>query len=187
MTDKGVGLPEENAMSSELVFQDPSSTTTGRVSFRPLGWRVAELFAGVGGFRLGLGRAGWEVVWSNQWEPRQKHQWASRCYVAHFGPEGHINQDIATVYEATIPNHQLLVGGFPCQDYSVATTKAQGIHGKKGVLWWEIHRILRAKRPAFVLLENVDRLLRSPGGQPGRDFGIMLWCLNDLGYVVEWR
>lgn len=149
--------------------------------------RVCELFAGVGGFRLGLEKSGWEVVWSNQWEPGGKAQWASKCYVNHFGDEGHTNMNIAKVPASKVPDHDLLVGGFPCQDYSVATTNAQGIHGKKGVLWWEIHRILRAKKPAFLLLENVDRLLRSPARQRGRDFGIMLWCLNDLGYAVEWR
>ncbi len=149
--------------------------------------QVCELFAGVGGFRLGLERSGWEVIWSNQWEPGEKGQWASKCYRSHYGDERHVNQDIATVNEDDVPKHDLLVGGFPCQDYSVATTNAKGIHGKKGVLWWEIYRILGHRKPSFVLLENVDRLLRSPGNQRGRDFGVMLWCLNDLGYRVEWR
>ncbi len=149
--------------------------------------RVCELFAGVGGFRLGLERCGWKVVWSNQWEPRHRTQWASECYVSHFGLEGHTNVDIAKVAESQVPDHDLLVAGFPCQDYSVATTKAEGIHGRKGVLWWDIERILNAKRPPWVLLENVDRLVKSPGKQPGRDFGVMLWGLDHLGYAVEWR
>ncbi len=153
------------------------------------GLRVVELFAGVGGFRLGLQRAGHQVVWSNQWEPGKKAQWASDCYVSHFGPEGHTNQDIATVKAKDIPDHDLLVGGFPCQDYSVAATldKSKGIEGKKGVLWWEISRIVRGKRPPYLLLENVDRLLRSPAKQRGRDFGIALSNLANLGYHVEWR
>jgi len=88
---------------------------------------------------------------------------------------------------ADVPEHDLLVAGFPCQDYSVATTKAEGIHGKKGVLWWEIERILKGRRPPYVVLENVDRLVKSPGKQPGRDFGVILWCLDRLGYSVEWR
>src|SRR2546422_1577073 len=149
--------------------------------------RVCELFAGVGGFRLGLETNGWEIVWSNQWEPGEKAQWASRCYVSHFGSKHHDNRDVSKIRAKKIPNHDLLVGGFPCQDYSVATTNAQGIHGRKGVLWWEIYRILRDKRPRFVLLENVDRLLRSPSRQRGRDFAVMLWCLDALGYVAEWR
>lgn len=153
--------------------------------------RVVELFAGVGGFRVGLERASdrYRVVWSNQWEPGRKRQDASDIYVARFGPEGHSNQDIATVPAEGIPAHDLLVGGFPCQDYSVARTlnQAEGLTGRKGVLWWEIHRILRAKRPSAIFLENVDRLLKSPASQRGRDFAVMLASLADLGYVVEWR
>jgi DNA (cytosine-5)-methyltransferase 1 len=95
--------------------------------------------------------------------------------------------DIATVRASDVSDHDLLVAGFPCQDYSVATTKAEGIHGRKGVLWWEINRILEAKRPPFVILENVDRLVKSPAKQLGRDFGVILWCLDHLGYSVEWR
>src|SRR5438552_13410997 len=119
--------------------------------------RVAELFAGVGGFRLALEEPHYRTVWSNQWEPGERAQHASKCYVRKFGPRGHSNKDISAVRRSAIPKIDLLVGGFPCQDYSVATTKALGIHGKKGVLWWEIERLLRAKRPKYVLLENVDR------------------------------
>lgn len=149
--------------------------------------RVVELFAGVGGLRLALPEPAFRTVWNSQWEPGEKGQWASRCYVSHFGIDGHSNEDISTVPTTAIPKHDLLVGGFPCQDYSVATTKAAGISGKKGVLWWEIDRIVQAKKPKYVLLENVDRLLRSPTSQRGRDFGIVLKCLNDAGYAVEWR
>ena len=155
---------------------------------------VTELFAGVGGFRLGLERAGWKTVFSNQWEPSTKRQHASEVYVHNFGPEGHSNEDIAVVAERNlteqcIPKTDLLVGGFPCQDYSVAKSKnsAKGLEGKKGVLWWEIAKILRKNQPKFVFLENVDRLLKSPSSQRGRDFAIMLSTLGDLGYVVEWR
>jgi DNA (cytosine-5)-methyltransferase 1 len=153
--------------------------------------RVVELFAGVGGFRIGLERASkrFRVVWSNQWEPSTKKQEASDIYVARFGANGHSNTDIAKVDAKDIPAHDLLVGGFPCQDYSVARTlkKAQGLAGKKGVLWWEIHRILMEKQPGYVFLENVDRLLKSPVKQRGRDFAVMLASLADLGYTVEWR
>ena len=150
---------------------------------------VCELFAGVGGFRLGLQNASDEFnfVWANQWEPGKKTQHAFDCYVSHFGIDNHINSDISEIDKKEIPNHDLLVGGFPCQDYSVARTGAQGIQGVKGVLWWQIRDILEAKQPRFVLLENVDRLLKSPAKQRGRDFGVMLACLNDLGYSVEWR
>lgn len=155
--------------------------------------RVIELFAGVGGFRVGLERASsrFKTVWNNQWEPSTKRQDASIVYCNRFGTAGHSNEDISTVPVEDIPDADLLVGGFPCQDYSVATTlhNSKGIEGKKGVLWWQIHRIIRDKKnpPQYLLLENVDRLLGSPAKQRGRDFAIILASLADLGYYVEWR
>jgi|TARA_B110000459_G_scaffold70830_1_gene79595 DNA (cytosine-5)-methyltransferase 1 len=175
--------------------------------------RVVELFAGVGGFRLGFEgpvqgprNPAFKVVWSNQWEPSTKKQHATEVYTArwnmqprkndsdeYFGEvedsDLHINKDIHTIHTDEIPDFDLLCGGFPCQDYSVAKTanKAVGIQGKKGVLWWDIHRIIEAKKPSIVLLENVDRLLKSPTSQRGRDFAVMLASLDELGYVVEWR
>jgi len=155
---------------------------------------AVELFAGVGGFRIGLQEAGWKIAWSNQYEPSTpSRQHASDCYVKNFGPDGHVCQDISSVLLKTpeiIPaNFELLVGGFPCQDYSVAKplTQSSGINGTKGALWWSIFQILTLRRPPFVLLENVDRLLKSPSTQRGRDFAIMLSCFAELGYTVEWR
>lgn len=158
---------------------------------------ICELFAGVGGFRLGFDRlgSGWETVWFSQWEPGARTQWAHDCYVKHFGDspdingEYHTGEDIALVDKKTIPNHTLLVGGFPCQDYSVAHSlvSSKGIEGKKGVLWWQIRNILIAKKAPFCIFENVDRLLKSPAKQRGRDFGIILACLAELGYSAEWR
>lgn len=173
--------------------------------------KVAELFAGVGGFRLGLekheiivGEHGiqyslsadspYKVVWSNQWEPSTKAQHASRVYEARFGNTNHSNENIEDVIEkdfSQILNHDMLVGGFPCQDYSVATTlkNSKGLVGKKGILWWSIYNILNKKehKPKYLFFENVDRLLKSPASQRGRDFAIMLESLNELGYAVEWR
>jgi DNA (cytosine-5)-methyltransferase 1 len=153
----------------------------------PVG-NVAELFAGVGGFRIGLARAGWKTTFSNQWEPATKAQHASDVYVANFGDDGHTNIDIAKI-ESLPRNIDLLVGGFPCQDYSVAKTlnSAKGLKGKKGVLWWEILRLVEDQSPRFVFLENVDRLLKSPSAQRGRDFAVMLKTLGDAGYAIEWR
>ncbi len=149
---------------------------------------VAELFAGVGGFRIGLARAGWKTVFSNQWEPSTKVQHASSVYVSNFGAEGHSSVDVAKV-EKIPSKFDLLVGGFPCQDYSVAKTlsHAKGLRGKKGVLWWEILRLVEIHKPKFIFLENVDRLLKSPASQRGRDFAVMLRTLSDAGYLVEWR
>jgi len=169
--------------------------------------KVVELFAGVGGFRIGL--EGWKgksatsgyeekiktsykVIWSNQWEPATKSQFASIIYENRFGHEGHSNINIEDVNVDEIPDHDLLVGGFPCQDYSVATTlkNSKGLIGKKGVLWWSIYKILfekKGEKPQYLFLENVDRLLISPSSQRGRDFAVILQSLNKLGYAVEWR
>ena len=187
-----------------LTFPQPNTETSlAHAPDAHEGRRVVELFAGVGGFRLGLeGAPGdphrgerWRVVWSNQWEPSTKTQHASDCYVHRFGPDGHSSTDIARVLDAhergdyEVPEHDLLVGGFPCQDYSVARplSQADGIAGRKGVLWWEINRLLELRQPKYVLLENVDRLLKSPSTQRGRDFAVMLACFERLGYSVQWR
>ncbi len=154
---------------------------------KPVG-TVAELFAGVGGFRIGLASAGFKTVFSNQWEPSTKVQHASDVYVANFGPEGHSNEDISHVEKLPV-KVDLLVGGFPCQDYSVAKTlnTSKGLRGKKGVLWWEILRLVSQHKPQFIFLENVDRLLKSPSTQRGRDFAVMLSTLGEEGYEIEWR
>ncbi len=177
--------------------------------------KVAELFAGVGGFRLGLegyssascpgmdlpAAGPYKTIWANQWEPpgTESKQFAANCYKARFGNDSVVNEDIHEVVaqfergERQIPDVDMVVGGFPCQDYSVAKplSQAGGIEGKKGVLWWDIYNFLRMKgpekQPRYVLLENVDRLLKSPASQRGRDFAIILSCLNELGYSVEWR
>ena len=159
-----------------------------------------ELFAGVGGFRCGLNHVtlknnkviesgNWKFLWANQWEPATKSQEAYECYSKRFGTDSVSNIDIFEVDKHTIPDHTLLVGGFPCQDYSVAQTlsNSKGIEGKKGVLWWAIEETLSNKHPPFVLLENVDRLLLSPAKQRGRDFGMMLRSLYENGYDVQWR
>ena len=169
--------------------------------------KVIELFAGVGGFRIGLegykGKSSssnytkklssnYKIVWGNQWEPGTKVQHAADVYIEKFGDKEFSNEDITEVKTKDIPDHDLLVGGFPCQDYSVAMqlNRSKGIQGKKGVLWWEIHRILlekKRKKPNYLLLENVDRLIKSPVTQRGKDFALMLASLSDLGYIVEWR
>lgn len=163
--------------------------------------KVVELFAGVGGFRVGLNevkitndkvfeKKNFDFVFFNQWEPNKTNQYAYNCYSKRFNEKYNAlnNFDISKLDKKLIPDHDLLVGGFPCQDYSVARTlNNDGIQGKKGVLWWEIYKILQIKSPKFILLENVDRLLISPSNQRGRDFSIMLKCFDNLGYYVEWK
>lgn len=161
---------------------------------------LVELFAGVGGFRCGLNhvelkndkvveKGNWKCLWANQWEPATKSQEAYDCYSKRFGSDHVSNVDIFEVDKHEIPDHTLLVGGFPCQDYSVAQTlsTSKGIEGKKGVLWWAIEQTLAIKQPPFVLLENVDRLLLSPAKQRGRDFGMILRSFYENGYDVQWR
>ena len=155
---------------------------------------VLELFAGVGGFRIGLENAHpdyFETLWSNQWEPSRKSQDAFEVYNYHFPDSENINVSIAHITDEQFAemNADMIVGGFPCQDYSVARSKKneQGIEGQKGVLFWEIIRATRIIRPRFLILENVDRLLKAPSKQRGRDFAIMLTAFNNLGYSVEWR
>jgi len=168
------------------------------MSAKPL--RVVELFAGVGGFRIALEdypkkkSSKYEVVWSNQYEPRTKKQHANIVYKNRWPNAVHSEEDIEKVVSEnfdTIPDHDLLVGGFPCQDYSVANrTHNRGVTGEKGKLWWSIVSLIKKKgrkAPKFLLLENVDHLLHSPKTQKGRDFAVILSSLNDLGYAVEWR
>ena len=179
-------------------------------TFQPRAHRVLELFAGVGGFRLGLEEANrqlglgaaklYELVWANQWEPGKRKQNAARVYEAQWG-DAPVNRNLFDVVNdpeemarvnALAPT--MLVAGFPCQDYSVAKPASQsaGIEGKKGVLWWAIHTLVQKRIDAgqpleVLLLENVDRLLASPAACPGRDFAVILGSLQALGYAVAWH
>lgn len=156
--------------------------------------KVLELFAGVGGFRVGLENVDkkfFETKWANQWEPSRKSQDAFQVYDYHFPNSDNINDSIVDITDEKFASMDadMIVGGFPCQDYSVARSKKneQGIEGKKGVLFWEIIRATRIIKPKYLILENVDRLLKAPSKQRGRDFAIMLTAFNNLGYSVEWR
>jgi len=165
---------------------------------------VIELFAGVGGFRLGLEAVHgtpFHVTLSNQFEPSKSKQHASEIYRSHWPTETHINEDIFKVLESgggreaiRKARPDVLVGGFPCQDYSVAKplSASDGLAGKKGVLWWSIAKLLRqhlndGEPVKYLVLENVDRLISSPASCRGRDFAVILATLNSLGYAAEWR
>lgn len=156
--------------------------------------KILELFAGVGGFRVGLEHSNpdlYQTKWSNQWEPSRKSQDAFEVYDYHFKDSENINKNIEEIPNEVFErmDADIIVGGFPCQDYSVARSKKHemGIEGKKGVLFWQIIRATNHIKPKYLILENVDRLLKSPSKQRGRDFAIMLAAFNDLGYSVEWR
>lgn len=189
---------KESTMSKTTVLATTNNTNS-HAKNSETAIKVMELFAGVGGFRVGLENATkndqdvkYDVIWSNQFEPSTKTQHASDVYCQVFGERGHTNQDITTVETESIPDCDMLVGGFPCQDYSVMVTtdKSKGLQGRKGILWWEIYRILAEKgdrAPKYLLLENVDRLISSPSSQKGRDFAVILASLDSLGYGAEWR
>jgi DNA (cytosine-5)-methyltransferase 1 len=160
---------------------------------------MIELFAGVGGFRLAAEKHGIQTILWNQWEPSTKTvQHAHDVYRFRFKDSGYderfSNKNISTVSDEICKapeyaNPTFLVGGFPCQDYSVAksATSALGLEGKKGVLWWDILKLAQELNPRYLVLENVDRLLKSPTANRGRDFAIMLASLGKIGYQVEWR
>ena len=155
------------------------------------------MFDGVGGFIVGLNNADpiyFETLYSNQYEPSRKTQDAYEVGCYRFPNIEHIPTDVALIpdekYKEMSENGvDMIVGGFPCQDYSVARSKKNemGIEGKKGVLFWEIIRATKNIKPKYLILENVDRLLKAPSNQRGRDFAIMLGAFNQLGYSVEWR
>lgn len=164
-------------------------------------YKVFSMFDGVGGFVVGLDNANltlkekfFETTYTNQFEPSRKSQDAFEVGVYNYPHIKHSNADIMEVpnkYFEEIKNQgvNMIVGGFPCQDYSVARSKKHelGIEGKKGVLFWEIIRAVNHIKPEYLILENVDRLLKSPSSQRGRDFAIMLGAFAQLGYSVEWR
>ena len=184
-----------------IINEKQTSTNTKNQKLVPKNkLKVVELFAGVGGFRIALEgypkkkNADFEVVWSNQFEPRTKKQHANMVYKNCFPNANHSEEDFEDIALKGINNfvkHDLLVGGFPCQDFSIANRTAnKGLDGKKGRLWWSIESFLKQLKgdaPKYLLLENVDRLLLSPTVQRGRDFGVILASLNSLGYAIEWR
>lgn len=157
-------------------------------------FNILELFAGVGGFRVGFENSNesmFKTKWANQWEPAKKSQDAFEVYDYHYPDSMNINENIEEISDEAFQSMDadIIVGGFPCQDYSVARSKKNelGIQGKKGVLFWEIIRAVTQIKPKYLVLENVDRLLKAPSKQRGRDFAIMLAAFNDLNYSVEWR
>ena len=141
--------------------------------------KFIELFAGIGGFRLGLEKSSHEAVWANEWLEKP-----ASIYECNFKekPDG---RDIRTIDPATIPHHDLLTGGFPCATFSVAG-KRTGFSSEdtRGSLFFEICRFLRINRTPYFLLENVKGLLNHDGG---RTFQIILISLDELGYDIQWQ
>lgn len=139
--------------------------------------KVGSCFSGIGGFDLGLSRVGMEVRWQIENEA-----WCNKILARHW-PEVKRYGDITTVDVDELERVDLLCGGFPCQDLSVAGKRA-GLAGSRSALYWEFLRLADALRPRYVLIENVPGLFSS---QSGRDFAQVVSGLDELGYGVAWR
>jgi DNA (cytosine-5)-methyltransferase 1 len=137
-------------------------------------FRMIDLFAGIGGIRIPFEEAGARCVFSSEWDAQ-----AQITYKANFGEQPH--GDITEIEPESIPEHDLLVGGFPCQPFSIIGAR-KGFADTRGTLFFNIEQILAAKRPAAILLENV-RQFRSHDG--GRTFTTVIQRLNDLGYFTH--
>ena len=142
--------------------------------------RYLDLFSGIGGFREGLTQAGGFTCAGHC----EIDQHADRSYRALFDTEGEwFCDDIRKADPEELPDVELLCGGFPCQAFSIAGNRG-GFADPRGTLFFEIARLTEAKRPAYLLLENVPGLLNHDGG---RTFAAILHALDGLGYFVEWQ
>lgn len=145
-----------------------------------------DLFAGIGGTRLGFEAAGGLCVYTSEW-----NDWSRKTYLANFTDDHPFDGDITKVDALDIPDHDVLVGGFPCQPFSLAGVSKKNALGRphgfecttQGTLFFDIQRILAAKRPKAFLLENVKNLLSH---DKGNTFRVIRKVLEDeLGYRIE--
>lgn len=141
--------------------------------------RVASFFAGIGGFDLGLERVGMDIVFHCE-----INQFCQRVLGLHW-PTVQLHDDIRTLDPKDIPAADIWTGGFPCQDVSLANQgKRKGLKGERSGLFFEFRRLAEAKRPKWIILENVPGLLNSHHGE---DFRIIIDELAQLGYGLAWR
>lgn len=177
--EAGHGTPR-NAVLQYLLPLQPSPPSGGL-------FRFIDLFAGIGGFRMGFELAGGECVFTSEWD-----RFAQQTYRANFGDE-QLHGDITTISADAVPDHDVLLAGFPCQPFSIAGVSKKNALGRKhgfecstqGTLFFDIERIIAAKQPNAFVLENVKNL-RSH--DKGRTFEVILRTLQEkLGYNVSWR
>lgn len=135
-------------------------------------YKFIDLFAGLGGFRLALESLGAKCVYSNEWDPH-----AQKVYADNFGhiPEG----DITKVDEKTIPNHDILCAGFPCQAFSISG-KQRGFEDSRGTLFFDVARIVKEKKPKIVFMENVKNFATHDGG---KTLSVVKSTMEELGYT----
>jgi DNA (cytosine-5)-methyltransferase 1 len=139
-------------------------------------YKVVSLFAGIGGICYGFKQAGADIIWANEIDKD-----ACKTYRHNFGDDYLVEGDIKTIDADSIPDIDILNGGFPCQAFSVAGYR-KGFEDERGNLFFEIERILEAKRPRAILLENVKNL---EGHDNGNTFKVIKSKLEALGYHVH--
>ncbi|QLF49985.1 DNA cytosine methyltransferase [Capnocytophaga sp. oral taxon 902] len=139
-------------------------------------YKTIDLFAGIGGIRLGFESLGCENVFSSEWD-----KYAQQMYKENFGEEPF--GDINLISPKDIPSHDILLAGFPCQPFSIAG-KGLGFDDTRGTLFFNIQSILKEKKPKAFLLENVKRLTTHDNG---KTFRVILDKLNELGYTVYYK
>ncbi|WP_313591218.1 DNA cytosine methyltransferase [Agrobacterium cavarae] len=144
-----------------------------------MNYKVASFFSGIGGLDLGLERAGFEVVFQCEVKP------FCREILEQHWPGLPLDKDIRTLDDAKIPQSDVWAAGFPCQDLSLARMGPRsGLRGPQSGLFHDFMRLVRARKPRAIILENVHGLLSSHGG---RDFAIVLQALDECGYDIAWR
>ena len=178
---------QELALNQLLANSIADSPTRKRGQHKPA-FRFIDLFAGVGGTRLGFESIGGQCIWTSEWD-----RFSQKTYAENFGSDHPLHGDIRTAEAETIPEFDLLVGGFPCQPFSIAGVSKKNSLGTphgfecktQGTLFFEIARILAHHRPAAFVLENVKNLVGHRGGET---FKVIRETLSDeLGYEVHYR
>ena len=142
-----------------------------------MGLKFFDLFAGIGGFRLGMERAGHQCVGSCEWD-----KYARETYKTNFGSYPEYN-DAKDLHPQSLPQFDVLCAGFPCQAFSIAG-KRMGFEDTRGTVFFEIARIAKEKRPPYLFLENVRGLLNH---DKGRTFDTIISTLDEMGYDAEWQ
>ena len=170
-----------------IAAKELLATDAGKVNV-PGEFTFIDLFAGIGGIRMGFEANGGRCIYTSEWD-----RYSQKTYRKNFGDDHLIHGDITKIHEAEIPDHDLLLAGFPCQPFSIAGVSKKISLGRahgfldetQGTLFFDIARILTQKRPKAFLLENVKNLISHDGGPT---FQVITKTLrNELGYKIEWR
>lgn len=162
-------------MQTELTIKQLSTVPRKRKTKAK--FTFIDLFAGIGGTRLGFESAGGECVFTSEWDPH-----AQRTYQANFGDRPH--GDITKIESDEIPDFDVLLGGFPCQPFSSIGKRQGFLHETQGTLFHDVARIIKDKKPKAFLLENVPGLLTH---DKGKTFDIVKKTLLELGYTVDYK